>query len=875
MSDFKIPDLPSDDELGITDKDREELRGDEAPELSAKEMAALLGEAPRPPQAPPKPLKGATAPPGGAPPKEPPKGKTASRPQEPSGPRSRWRGPGMLAALLTAAWLLSSYRMLPAPTPANAADTIFSSARAMAHLVEIARRPHPPGSPAHQQVRDYLLERFRGLGLEPEVQTTTALLERGSLSRAATVRNIVARIPGSGSTGTIVLTAHYDGREISRAAGDDGVGVVAILETARALKAGAPLLNDVLLVITDAEELGLLGARAFVDEHPAMADVTLVLSLEMRGGGGPSVMFETGPENGWVIRELAASGARPFANALSYEVYKRLPNDTDFTPFREAGRQGLNFAGIGRASVYHQSYDNPENVSEATLQHKGASVLQAVRHLGNRPLDQVTAPDVTFFTAPFVGLVSYDLGLVLPLAAILLMVAAALFLPARRAGSGGRGIAVGLLLGVASLAAAAAAGWGLMAWLPRFHPEFGSLHGSAFHGEGWYVAALVAFALAVVSAFLGIARRWFSATELSWGALLLPLGLMAYVALRYPAAAVNVQVPLGAALLSVAAAFIPVGGWVGALRWLLVAALALPVLALMVPLGEFMWLGLSFQAAPLVGALAALTLLLVLPALDQLREPNAWWGPVTALAVGALCLGVGIRAARPDAARPAPSTLAYVMDHGTGEALWITEGTDDPVDAPARAWAEASAGAPFTETRSLERYGFGRREPRVAMASPVAARRPELWTLSDSVVGETRHLRLAVRSAVGAELIQFRLSEESGTRITSVNGRPLAPGRRPTLVEHWGLPDPVVVLELEAPVGAVLEMDVVEHLLRPEELLGAEPFRRPPELAPDITWLSDRVVLRTPATSLEIMPGPPPELGGAEADTPGAVTPSG
>ena len=52
MSDFKIPELPSDDELGITKKDLkdlEELGGDTEPELSDKEMAALLWVSSRPP----------------------------------------------------------------------------------------------------------------------------------------------------------------------------------------------------------------------------------------------------------------------------------------------------------------------------------------------------------------------------------------------------------------------------------------------------------------------------------------------------------------------------------------------------------------------------------------------------------------------------------------------------------------------------------------------------------------------------------------------------------------------------------------------------------------------------------------------------------
>jgi hypothetical protein len=856
MTDYKIPKLPSDDELGITKKDLEEYSGDDKPELSDKEKAALLGEAPRAPSPPPKALKG-PPPPKGPPPKEPKK-KAEPRPQQPEGPRSGGRGPAMLAALLAAAWLTSGYRTLPAPVPANAPDTAFSSARAMTHLVEIARRPHPTGSPAHTQVRDYLLERLRSLGVEPEVQTTTSLLGRPGFVRAATVRNIVARIPGTASSGTLVVTAHYDGREIAKAAADAGFGVVSILEMVRALKAGPPLRNDVLLLITDAEELGLLGARAFVDEDPAMADVKVVVSLEMRGGGGPAVMFETGTENGWIVRALAASGAHPFANSLSYEVYKSLPNDTDFTPFREAGRQGLNFAGIGRASLYHQSYDSPENISEATLQQEGASALALARYLGNQPLGEVRAPDVTYFTVPVLGFVVYDLAFTLPLAAAVLVLALVVLLPVRHASSGWNGIATGFVLSLVCIGLGAAAGWGLTGWLPRFHAEFGSLHGSRFHHEGWYVSALVAAGLAVVATLFGLVRRRFGIAELTWGALLIPLAAMGFVSFQHPAAAASLQVPLAAAYLAAGVAAFPARGWGKGLVWLLLLALALPVLALLVPLVEFLWLGLSFQAAALIGGFAVVVLLLLLPALDALREPNAWWAPLTALAVGGACLGLGIRAAAPDPAGPAPSTLAYVFDHGSGEALWVTDPSEEPVDSIARAWAVQKAGAAFSDTRDLAAFGWGTRQPRVAPAPAKDIRKPEVWALADTTWGEVRHLRLAVRSAVGAEMIQFRFPEGGGTRLVAINGRSLPIQDRPTVAEHWGQPDPVIVLDLEVPAARALDMDVVEHLLRPAEILGDEPFKRPPELAPDIRWLSDRAVLRSPAASLVIIPGPPP-----------------
>ena len=286
--------------------------------------------------------------------------------------------------------------------------------------------------------------------------------------------------------------------------------------------------------------------------------------------------------------------------------------------------------------------------------------------------------------------------------------------------------------------------------------------------------------------------------------------------------------------------------------------------------------------AAIIGALLALLLLLLLPALERLREPNAWWAPALALVLGGGLLGMGIRAAAPTPARPAPSTLALAFDHGTSESLWLTDTSEEPVDSAGEAWAVGRAGAAFAETRSLERFGYthfnwkgeSSTDARVTAGPRVEAPLPEVWALSDTVVEGTRRLRLAVRSRIGAELIQFLFPEGGGTRLGAVNGRSVPPESLPAMAEHWGAPDPVVFLDLEMAEGTQPEMDVVEHLLRPRELVGAEPFQRTPELAPDIVWKSDRAMIRTPAASLENMPGPPPFSLEPEADLVRAEAPA-
>ena len=239
----------------------------------------------------------------------------------------------------------------PEKASADAPPTQFDSSRAMRHISEIAQRPHPLGSPEEASVRETIIKALTALGLSAEVQETTVVSqEDGSPYSAAIVKNIVARMKGADGNKAVMLSAHYDSVAMGPGANDDASGVATLLETMRALKAGSPLKNDVIVLLTDGEEIDLLGARAFVHEHPWAKDVGLVLNFEARGTNGPEIMFETSANNGWLIDEFVKAAPHPVANSLSYDIYKILPNDTDMTIFKGAGIPGLNFAHIGGVS---------------------------------------------------------------------------------------------------------------------------------------------------------------------------------------------------------------------------------------------------------------------------------------------------------------------------------------------------------------------------------------------------------------------------------------------------------------------------------------------------------------------------------------------
>src|SRR2546427_5226393 len=271
----------------------------------------------------------------------------------------------------------------PAAPPPSAPQTEFSADRAMGYLNLFAQRPHPMGTLEHGYVREYLMGELIRFGVNPELQAATGYVQKFSV--AGSVENIVARLKGTasalpaqpkGGSGAVMLVAHYDSVPAGPGAGDDGSGVATLLETLHALKAGPPLKNDVIFLLTDGEEDGLLGAAAFMDEHPWAKDVRVGLEFEARGNSGVSQMFETSAQNGELIRELAEAAPRIAGSSLTYEVYKNLPNDTDMTVFKQHGLAGLNFAFIGHWEAYHTPLDNPAELDRGSLQQHGSYALQ-------------------------------------------------------------------------------------------------------------------------------------------------------------------------------------------------------------------------------------------------------------------------------------------------------------------------------------------------------------------------------------------------------------------------------------------------------------------------------------------------------------------
>ena len=651
------------------------------------------------------------------------------------------RAAPIVAILAIAIMAAVSLKSLWLPTAPGGGPASFSAERAMAHVEALAAGPRPAGSAAHRAAREYIVTALReSAGLKAETRVAAATSTRYGLPYdAARVHNVVATIPGADPSRRIVLVAHYDTVLTSPGAGDDAAGVATLLEAGRALAVeygGAP---EVTLLFTDAEEVGAVGAEAFLASGGLDPERTTVLNFDARGTSGPSALIETAGDEGRLLRAVARSGAPVAAASLLPTLARFHGVGTDFRPFREAGAGGLNFAIVDGVARYHTPADAPPSLDRESVRRQGEAAVALARALG-RSTDEGSGA-VSYFTVPWVGLVVYPRFLDLIAAALATMlVAFRVVASVRRGHSSWAGLAVSGLAAVAAVTVAAVAchaGW----WLVRAL-GVGPAPGLADPYDPLpyrFAAVLLAAGTA-----LGVARaaRQIGVTEPT--ALLPAIGVAVLwgLALGLPGAAYLLAVPLPFVALHAVAS----GGGRGraVARALGAAAASLPVVIIWAPVPYALLAGLRLSAAWAAGAVAAFAVLLCASVFERARF--AVDGRVAAalvmLTAVAACVGASRAGASPET--PRSVSVAYALDADAGRAFWVSErekagGLEDKIFADA------------LPVDALPRFlGEDGALRRAAAAATLAVPGPEVALVGDAAGDGRRELTVRVRSRRGA-----------------------------------------------------------------------------------------------------------------------------
>ncbi|MCM6776407.1 M20/M25/M40 family metallo-hydrolase [Nocardia sp. CDC159] len=699
----------------------------------------------------------------------------------------------LLAVAIGTAWALQPHGHRPESAPRE----VFSAARALRVVEAIAARPHPVGTAEHDRVRDHLVAELRKLGLDTEIRsgvgTYPSVIQREVLG-VGRVDNIVARIPGTASTGTVYLAAHYDSVPSGPGANDDGVGVATVLEAVRALReSGRTLHNDVVVLLTDGEEIGLLGAEAFVTAG-GYDRAGVVINHEARGAGGPPLLWRVSHPDGPLIDAVAAA-PHPNTDSLSTTLAGAgTGSNTDFAALEPGGLRVLDWAYTGRSAYYHNVFDDPAHVDPATVQQLGANTLALIGEFGDRDLAAGGGGDRAYFQLPFGMLVVLPVWVMAALAIVAVIATGWTIFQVRRSGE----TTLARVFGSAATALvtvplAMAACYGLWEAVLVVRPEYRPLFVDPYRPQLYYAAALVLCA-AVTVAWYALARRLFGATAAAVGALTGVVLAAALAAALAPAASQLLVIPAVAAALGVALTFVTPTPWRLPLLTVSLVPAAVFAGANIWPMLQAGIAGAPFVVAPVVVLLGAPILTTLTHAWPRRRTALI---PLTGLVLTIALAAAGTAVDRFDEHHPQTIQLAYALDADRGAAQWISRTPPDrftdplvhpgPLDpALTTLWPTATANGPAPAER---------------LTPPTAE------ILSDTTDSGNRTVRLRLTSRRGATSIG--LYYDTPPTALRAAGRDLTPV--PTKGFQFSAPPPQgLEVEITAPAGP-LTLRVADH----------------------------------------------------------------
>jgi hypothetical protein len=658
----------------------------------------------------------------------------------------------------------------PSPKPETAPANEFSAARALALAERLVGdgTPHPIGTQANDQIRERILNELTALGYTTETQDTFTC--RTVWAVCGYVRNIITRLPGRAEGPAVLLAAHYDSVGAGPGAADDMASVAISLEIARMLHTEGPHSAPIIFLLSDGEEVGLLGAEAFVAEHPWAADVGVVVNLEARGTSGASILFETTENNAWMIDAFVAHAPRAVTNSLADAIYELLPNDTDLSVFEEAGIAGINFAFTEEYAHYHTPLDNLANLNPGSVQHQGDNVLAAVRAFAEVNLANPPAGNSVFLDLwPGVILQWPEPWTIwIALASLLVWLGLAVTL-LRRDALPIRSLLWGALVLLLGLLAAALLGFALVIALSRLTgvPVPWYAHPLPVRVALWAGAF---FSMALVgTAFARRAGFW----GLSLGVWLWWCLLSLLLAWSLPGVSIIFLCPTLLALLALAVVGVtPL--YASPRSWEIASVVALfGTSSLWLPFALYVEVGAGLEIGVLAGLAVGLATSALVPLLALPEEARQVRRGVLAAAALVMVAAFGVASWVPTHSefRPQRLNLLHVEQRHLDQVNWLIDSATMAGETIRDVPQSLRQAAPFG-SEPIAPLPWSSRQYLVAPATSTTAPAPEIHLLSNARTNGERRLHLQLRSPRGGDQIKLYIPQAAGLSRIEVLGTP-------------------------------------------------------------------------------------------------------
>ncbi len=198
--------------------------------------------------------------------------------------------------------------------------------------------------------------------------------------------NTLAELPGSDLADEyIMLGAHLDSWHMGGGATDNPAGSVVMMEAMRILKTlGVQPRRTIRIALWSGEEQGLLGSRAWVENHPEMHDrISAYVNVDNGTGRIRGIWNQSNPAATPIFEQILW----PFRDLGVVAVRHGNTGGTDHLAFDRAGIPGFNFIqdpieyGI---NTHHTELDTFDHLVLDDLRQAAVVVASTVYHLANR-----------------------------------------------------------------------------------------------------------------------------------------------------------------------------------------------------------------------------------------------------------------------------------------------------------------------------------------------------------------------------------------------------------------------------------------------------------------------------------------------------------
>jgi hypothetical protein len=664
--------------------------------------------------------------------------------------------------IIVAILLLANEFKMPQGISKNSDLKDFSTQRALDHIKIISQDQHHVGTTAHTRVKKYLVDELTKIGFAVQIQDTMVLSKWQNLVK---VQNVIAKKKGSGSGKALLLMTHYDSAPQSRAYGasDDANGLGVILEGMRMyVQNKKSFKNDIIILFSDAEELGLNGAYGFAKHHPWNKNVGVVVNFEARGTSGPSMMLaETNHGNQALIEAFSkAHVPYPVANSLMYSIYKMLPNDTDLTAFREVSDvPGYNFAYIDGHYHYHTELDKFENLDQKSVEHQATYFLSMVNYLANADLSQMNAKaDLTYFSIP-TQFIKYpaEWNIYLWVTALVLFVGLTVIGLGKKELKP-KSLLVGFLPLLLSLVCAGGLTFGLWQLILFLYPEYQDiLCGFTYNGHD-YMWAFACLSVFLVLFFYQKFYKKDTFLSLVFAPLLLWL-ILTFFIIQQLAGASFLIIPLIFAVIS--------WGFMMLTKYkspYLHLVFALPALLIVAPLVQLFPIGLGLKILFGSSILIVLGLSLLLPLFFEAKGTKSMSYLMLLLSIS-FVLKAHFNADFSDQ-NPKPNSLIYVSDFASNKHYWATY--NKVLDPWVKNYID-----PNNQLNGIEDFQQSKYNTGFTFKTPTENKsisRPEIKVLLDTINGNFRYFEFEIKANRPTNKLEILVPPQTNVYHFEANG---------------------------------------------------------------------------------------------------------